>query len=91
MLSLPSAHCAACIATVERGLAQVPGVLSVRVNLTLKRVAVDAEPQIDAPALIAVLARLGYEAHELDAGMLSATDADRQGRELLMRLGASSA
>ena len=31
--------------------------------------------------------RSGYEAHELDPGLLSTTETDRQGRELLMRLG----
>ena len=87
MLSLPTAHCAACMSTVERGLGAVPGVRDARVNLTLKRVAVEAAPEVDAAQLIAVLAGLGYEAHELDAGTLSMTETDRQGRDLLMRLG----
>ncbi|MEH6774004.1 MAG: heavy metal translocating P-type ATPase [Cereibacter changlensis] len=87
MLSLPTAHCAACMSTVEGGLEKLPGVRSARVNLTLRRVSVDAEPEVTAEALIAALDGLGYEAHELDAGMLSATETDRQGRELLMRLG----
>ena len=42
---------------------------------------------VTAEALVAVLAGVGYEAHELDAGLLSATETDKQGRELLMRLG----
>ncbi|MFC3181767.1 heavy metal translocating P-type ATPase [Cypionkella sinensis] len=87
MLSLPAAHCAACISTVEGALAAVPGVASSRVNLTMKRVSVDADAEVTAEALIGVLAGVGYEAHELDAGLLSATETDRQGRELLMRLG----
>ena len=87
MLSLPGAHCAACISTVESGLAALPGVRSARVNLTLRRVSVDAEPTLSTETLIMALKRLGYEAHELDAGLLSATETDRQGRELLMRLG----
>lgn len=87
MLSIPTAHCAACISTVESGLAGVPGVRSARVNLTMRRVSVEAEPQVDAEALIAALKGVGYEAHELDAGLLSATETDRQGRDLLMRLG----
>ena len=87
MLSLPGAHCAACISTVESGLAALPGVRSARVNLTLRRVSVDAEPTLSTETLILALKRLGYEAHELDAGLLSATETDRQGRELLMRLG----
>ena len=87
MLSIPTAHCAACISTVEGALAQVPGVKSARVNLTMKRVSVDAGPDVDAAPLIAALEGVGYEAHELDAGLLSATETDRQGRDLLMRLG----
>lgn len=87
MLSLPSAHCAACISPVEAALAAVPGVDSSRVNLTMKRVSVDAVAGVTAEALVAVLAGVGFEAHELDAGLLSATETDRQGRELLMRLG----
>lgn len=87
MLSLPGAYCAACISVVESALQETPGVQAARVNLTLKRVAVDAEPEITAAALIEVLKGVGYEAHELDPGLLTATEADRQARDLLMRLG----
>lgn len=87
ILSLPQAHCAACISTVEHAMQAVPGVNSARVNLTLKRVSVDAEPDVTADTLIAAAARVGYEAHELDPGLLSSTETDRQGRDLLMRLG----
>ena len=85
-LSLPSIHCAACIAAVERRLAAEPGVKSARVNLTLKRATIEAEPEVTARQLVEVLDGIGYEAHELDAGTLSATQTDRAGRELLMRL-----
>jgi P-type Cu2+ transporter len=87
MLSLPSVHCAACISTVEQAVTLAPGVVSARVNLTLKRVSIEAAPEVTAEQMIAVLKRVGYEAHELDAGLLSSTETDRQGRELLMRLG----
>ena len=87
VLSLPQAHCAACMATVEGALQAVPGVRSARVNLTQRRVSVDAAAEVTAADLIPVLARVGYEAHEMDPGLLSATETDRQGRELLMRLG----
>jgi Cu2+-exporting ATPase len=43
MLSVPAAHCAACISTVEGRLNAFPGVKSSRLNLTMKRVSVDAE------------------------------------------------
>ncbi len=86
MLSLPTIHCAACISAVERELSRTSGVKSARVNLTLKRVSIEAEPEMTADDMTAVLAGIGYEAHELDAGTLRATETDRRGRELLMRL-----
>ncbi|TDK41368.1 heavy metal translocating P-type ATPase [Antarcticimicrobium luteum] len=85
-LSLPGIHCQACISTVERELAAAPGVQSARVNLTLKRAMIEADPDVRAADLIPVLERAGYEAHELDAGALQATQTDRAGRDLLMRL-----
>jgi Cu2+-exporting ATPase len=86
MLSLPGIHCAGCISGVERALNAVPGVRSARVNLTLRRAAVEAAPEVTAETLTEVLDRAGYEAHELDPGVLATTEADRQGRDLLMRL-----
>ena len=87
VLSLPTAHCAVCISDVERELMRVPGVRSARVNLTLKRVSVEAGPEAAPALLIERLGRIGYEAHELDPGLLSVTETDRRGRDLLMRLG----
>ncbi|MCR8724211.1 heavy metal translocating P-type ATPase [Frigidibacter sp. ROC022] len=87
MLAVPGAHCGACISTIERTLEATPGVRSARVNLTLRRVTVDAAPSVTAESLIPVLAAAGYEAQELDATMLRPTETDRRSRELLMRLG----
>lgn len=86
MLSLPDIHCAACITTVERALERHPGVRSARVNLTLKRAVVVADPGVTAEALIGAVDAVGYTAYELDSSALRATATDRQGRELLMRL-----
>ncbi len=87
MLSLPGAHCAACISTVENAVAALPGVHSARLNLTLRRLSVEAAPELTAADLIPVINAAGYEAHELDPGLLSTTETDRQSRDLLMRLG----
>ncbi len=86
MLSLPNVHCAACIGTIEAGLLAMPGVTSARVNLTLRRASIEASAGVTADALVATLARLGHEAHELDATALSSTATDRAGRDLLLRL-----
>ena len=85
-LSLPTIHCQGCISAVERGLNAHPGVHNARVNLTLKRAMIEAGPDMNAADLIPVLARLGYEAHELDPAALTVTGADKAGRDLLMRL-----
>ncbi|GHG88993.1 heavy metal translocating P-type ATPase [Pseudodonghicola xiamenensis] len=85
-LSLPGVHCQVCITTVEHALSDLPGVHSARVNLTLKRALIEADPEVRAADLIPVLEGVGYEAHELDSGALQATQTDRAGRDLLMRL-----
>lgn len=88
ILSLPTIHCAVCITDVEAVLRRHPGVREARVNLTLRRVTIDA-PGLSAADLIPVVERIGYEAHELDPAALAASAADRQGRDILMRIGVS--
>lgn len=85
-LSLPGIHCQACISTVERELNAHPGIHSARVNLTLKRAQIEADPEVRAADLIPVLEQAGFEAHELDLAALAATRNDKAGRDLLMRL-----
>ncbi|PYC46579.1 cadmium-translocating P-type ATPase [Litorivita pollutaquae] len=85
-LSLPEIHCSACIAGVERVLSAQAGVEDARVNLTLKRAMVRAAPEVLPDDLVRALTRAGYVAHQLDAGTIAATQTDRSGRDLLMRL-----
>src|SRR6056297_1086992 len=85
-LSLPTIHCSACISKIERALNDHPHVNSARVNLTLKRASIDAEPEVTAEEMRTLVEGLGYEAHELDAGTLNATATDKAGRDLLMRM-----
>ena len=87
VLSIPTARDAAAISTIENSLAAHPGVTSARVNLTLRRVNVMARPEVLPDHLIDRLATAGYPALELDAAILTTTESERRGRDLLMRLG----
>ncbi|MGS4946877.1 heavy metal translocating P-type ATPase [Meridianimarinicoccus sp. RP-17] len=87
VLSLPDLRDAAGMSRVERGLSAMPGVHRARVNLTLKRVTVVANPDMVPDALIDRLADMGIAAHELDPDTVAMTTTDRAGRDLLMRLG----
>ena len=87
ILSVPQAHCAACMQTIETDLESLPGVRSARLNLTQRRLMVDADDSVQPDTIARRLAALGYDAFELDPGALSATENDRHGRDLLMRLG----
>lgn len=86
LLHLPDIHCGGCIATVEAALHAVPGVLSARVNLTLKRVSVRAPGLATAP-LIDAVAAAGHRADRLDATRLG--PADKASSDLLIRIGVS--
>jgi len=61
-LSVPTIHCGACIARVERILRDLPGVEHARVNLSTKRVTV-AWKGDTPPPLVDTLVDAGFEAH----------------------------
>ena len=81
--SLPTIHCAACIGKIERGLADIAGVYSARVNLSMKRLSV--EGPVDPAHIMTALANLGVEAFPLDLEALNSAR-DDQGRALLLRM-----
>jgi Cu2+-exporting ATPase len=85
VLSLPHIHCAGCIRGVESTLMAIPGVNGARVNLSRKRVSIDAGP-VAPEALVSALMDAGYEALVLDAAMVAAADTDATGRLLLLRI-----
>lgn len=85
-LAVENMHCGACIATIEDELVTVPGVVSARVNLSTRRVAVEVESdRLAADTLIERLDKVGYKAAELSGdGRGAAKDRDA---DLTRRLG----
>jgi Cu2+-exporting ATPase len=67
-LSVPSIHCGACVARVERLLGALPNVEQARANLSSKRVTVAWRGE-QPPDLIAALDEAGYPAHLHDPAM----------------------
>ena len=82
--TVPGMRCAGCIAKIERGLGELEGVERARVNFSARRVAVRHTAQLDEPALIEAIGRLGFEAQALADNPL-AEDA-RETRGLLQAL-----
>lgn len=71
-LSVPAAHCAGCIRTIEGTLARLEGVVSARVNLSARRVAVKWRRETGVPPLVDVLRGAGYAASLTEAADSSA-------------------
>lgn len=84
-LSVPGVHCAACIQTVERGLRQLEGVSSARVNLSTKRVTVQWSDG-PVPPIGETLVKLGYAPHLCDE---TADHNDKTLAELIRAVGVS--
>jgi Cu2+-exporting ATPase len=66
LFSVPDAHCAGCLAKIERGLSEVPGVVSARMNLTARQVAILHSGDVQIPQLMAALETLGFAAQPLN-------------------------
>jgi Cu2+-exporting ATPase len=81
-LAVPGMRCAGCIAKLERGLAAEPGVISARVDFGGKQVRIAHLPEVDVPALVAAIDRIGFAAHP----MAQAPEPDREQRRLLSAL-----
>jgi len=74
-LALPDIHCAACINTIEKALAQLPMVETARVNFSTKRVRVDYAPAKGRPsAITAAIRARGYRSFLLDPETDNQTD-----------------
>jgi len=61
-ISVPAAHCGACIRAIEKALLALPGVEAARLNLSTRRVAAQWRKDGPVPPFFDALARAGYEA-----------------------------
>ncbi|MBO6525532.1 heavy metal translocating P-type ATPase [Erythrobacter sp.] len=82
--TVPGMRCAGCIAKIERGLADVPGVVSARVNFSSKRVAVRHDATLGEQALVEAIAAIGFEAQAVADNPLARDD--KETRTLLRAL-----
>jgi P-type Cu2+ transporter len=82
-LAVEGIACAGCIRKIERGLAELPGIIDARVNFTERRLAVDwRNDEIDAAHIIEAIERLGHHAHPF-ALERADTDENAEARRLL--------
>ncbi|MCH8899228.1 MAG: cation transporter, partial [Acidobacteria bacterium] len=83
-LAVEGMTCASCVATIERALGDVPGVLEARVNFATEEATVDVVPGAARTAdLVAAVDAAGYHARPVDAD--SDGDEEQAGRERLYR------
>ena len=85
VFSVEGMRCAACIARIERGLADVPGVAGARVNLSARRVRVTHDPSIDDDAIVAAFRDVGFDAHPF-AGDTVDGERSKESRRLMLEL-----
>lgn len=86
-LSVPGAHCAACMRAIEGVLMALNGVESARVNLSTRKVSVRWRGRSQtAGSVVAAIAQAGFDATPFDASAAQAAS-DREGRFLLRCLG----
>lgn len=74
--TVPGIKCAGCIGKIERELAKVAGVDSVRVNFSAKRVAIRHDDTIDDDALVTALSGIGFEAQAVAENPLAQDDSE---------------
>jgi Cu2+-exporting ATPase len=82
--AVPTVHCAGCIGAIENGVGSMEGVRSARVNLSQKRLLVDADGTMQ-DAILDHLANLGYQAQPLNQDVL-ADAKDPEAHRLLLRM-----
>src|SRR5579871_4835243 len=89
-LAVEGISCAGCMAKIERNLSKIPDVISARVNLTDRRMALEWKAgSIDPATFVDRLAELGYKAYPFERNDAETLEAQRA-QGLLRRLGVAA-
>lgn len=89
-LAVDGINCAGCMAKIERNLSKIPDVVSARVNLTDRRLALEWKASaIDPAVFVDRLAELGYKAYPFERAGAETQEAERAS-SLLRRLGVAA-
>ena len=89
-LAVDGINCAGCMAKIERNLSKIPDVVSARVNLTDRRLALEwKKGAVDPAVFVDRLAELGYRAYPFERADAETQEAERAG-SLLRRLGVAA-
>lgn len=65
VVAVPGVRCAGCISKIETGLANLPGLVSARVNVSTKQVSVSYTAVLQVPEILEALRKLGFDAQPL--------------------------
>ncbi|MDX1370441.1 heavy metal translocating P-type ATPase [Pseudomonas sp.] len=76
-LAIGGMTCASCVGRVERALAQLPGVLTVSVNLATEHALLQVTAGLDPQTLLQAVAKAGYTATLLDSAKPAQPAAER--------------
>jgi Cu2+-exporting ATPase len=88
LFAVEGMRCAACIARIERGLTEVPGIRSARVNLSARRVRVEHDLSIDEDRILEAFRKVGFDAHPF-AGDEVTGKRSSESRKLVLALAVS--
>ena len=89
-LAVDGINCAGCMAKIERNLSNIPDVVSARVNLTDRRLALEWKAgAIDPSVFVDRLEKLGYKAYPFERAGAETLEAERAS-SLLRRLGVAA-
>lgn len=83
VFAVPSMSCGSCVAKIERTLGKIEGIVSVRANLTLKRVIVHLKPSVDEHGIVKTLQELAFDAYRIDKETQTDTEHTGKAQHLL--------